>query len=391
MLLSDRFVAGSRAILCGIAALAAGCGDGGAPESGVMPPPQVTVVTLKAQPVELRRELPGRVSALLVAEVRPQVGGIVKQVLFTEGSEVKAGQLLYQLDDAVYQAGVSSAQAARLKAQAVLDATRRSAGRGTELRRTQLISEQDNDALQAALHQAEADLASAGAALDGARINLAYSRISAPISGRIGKSTVTRGALVTGNQAEALATVQQLDQVFVDVTQSSSDWLQLRRELGSGGAAASRAVQLWLEDGTQYPQPGRLQFTDVTVDQATGSFLLRVLVPNPQRLLLPGMYVRAAINEGTVAAGLLAPQQGITRDPKGDATALIVDNEGKVQQRTVRAPRTVGDQWLISDGLAAGDRLIVEGLQKVMPGMAVTAVEAVTAPAAPAAPAAAAR
>lgn len=373
------FFSVTRLALLAVVAMATGCGSGTDATDGAMPPPQVTVVTLKPQAVDLRRELPGRVSALLVAEVRPQVGGIVKQVLFTEGSEVKAGQLLYQLDDAVYQAGVSSADAARLKAQAVADNARRNAARGAELQKTRLISEQDNDALQAALQQAEADLAAARAAVETARINLAYARITAPIRGRIGKSVVTRGALVTANQGEALATIQQLDQVYVDVTQSSSEWLQLRGELGSAGTAASKAVQLTLEDGTAYPQAGRLQFTDVTVDQTTGSFLLRVLVPNPQRLLLPGMYVRATINEGTVANGLLAPQQGITRDPKGNATAMVVDAEGKAQQRPVHAARTVGDQWLISEGLTAGDRVIVEGLQKIMPGMPVVAVEAGTA------------
>jgi len=375
-------VAVARLVFLGVVVMAAGCGGAAGPATGTMPPPQVTVVTLKPQSVDLQRELPGRVSALLVAEVRPQVGGIVKQVHFTEGSEVKAGQLLYQLDDAAYRAVVSSADATRLKAEAALDNARRSATRGAELQKTRLISEQDNDTLQATLHQAEADLAAARATLETARINLAYARITAPISGRIGKSTLTRGALVTANQAEALATVQQLNQVYVDVTQSSSEWLQLRRTLGTGNAGGSRVVQLILEDGTRYAQEGRLQFTDVTVDQATGSFLLRVLVPNPQRLLLPGMYVRAAINEGTLASGLLAPQQGITRDPKGNATAMVVDAEGKVQQRTVRTLRTVGDQWLVAEGLAAGDRLIIEGLQKIMPGMPVQAVEAGATPAA---------
>ncbi len=386
------FFSVNRLALLAAIVMAAGCGGGTEATGGAMPPPQVAVVTLKSQAVELRRELPGRVSALLVAEVRPQVGGIVKQVLFTEGSEVKAGQLLYQLDDAVYQAGVSSADAARLKAEAVTDNARRSAARGAELQKTRLISEQDNDALRAALQQAEADLAAARAAVETARISLAYARIRAPIRGRIGKSVVTRGALVTANQGEALATIQQLDQVYVDVTQSSSESLQLRRELGNAGTAGSRAVQLTLEDGTAYPQAGRLQFTDVTVDQTTGSFLLRVLVPNPQRLLLPGMYVRATINEGTVTNGLLAPQQGITRDPKGNATAMVVDAEGKAQQRMVRTARTVGDQWLISEGLMAGDRVIVEGLQKIMPGMPVVAVEVGAAAArSAAAPAAAGR
>ncbi len=378
-------------LLAASSALLVACGGqgGGMPQ---MPPPEVTVVTLKTQPVDLKRELPGRVSALLVAEVRPQVSGLVRKVLFTEGGLVKSGQTLYELDDGPYRAAYGSAQAAQLRAEASVEAARLSAGRGAELIKDHMISAQDNDNLQAAYKQAEADVAAAKAAVESARINLAYARITSPITGRIGKSAVTEGALVVANQGDALSLVQQLDQVYVDVTQSSSEWLQLRRDLGGADLGkTSRAASIMLEDGTAYAHDGKLQFTDVTVDQTTGSFLLRVLVPNPEGLLRPGMYVTAVINEGTLAEGILAPQQGVTRDPKGNATAMVVGADDKVEQRNLQVSRTVGDKWLVSDGLKAGDRVVVEGLQKIQPGMLVKPSEAgAAAPAAPPAAAAAA-
>lgn len=341
-----------------------------------MPPAAVTVVTLQPATVELKRELPGRVSARVVAEVRPQVGGVVQRVLFTEGSMVRAGQALYELDDAVYRSAVRSAEAAQLRARATLDVARRSATRGAELIKQRMISAQDNDNLQGALQQAEAESAAADAALESARISLGYARIKSPISGRIGKSAVTQGALVVANQAEPLATVQQLDTVYIDVTQSSSEWLQLQQELAAGGkAGGSREVDITLEDGSAYPQKGRLQFSDVTVEPGTGSFLLRVLVPNPRGLLLPGMYARATVVSGVAVNALLAPQQGITRDPKGDATALVVGAGNKVELRSVRTSRALGDRWLVTSGLAAGDRVIVEGLQKTGPGAVVVPTE----------------
>ncbi len=340
---------------------------------------EVVVTTLKTSAVPLMRELPGRVSARLVAEVRPQVGGIVKKVSFTEGAQVSAGQVLYELDDAPFRAALASADASKLKAQATLEIARRTATRGDELIKNALISQQDHDMLQATLHQAQAELAQAEAALQTARINLGYARITSPISGRIGKSAVTQGALVVTNQDSALATVQQLDQVYVDVTQSSSEWLQLRNDLDFRQTTkGNRNVELILEDGSRYKQTGKLQFSDVTVDQGTGSFLLRILAPNPDGLLLPGMYVRAVIREGMLNNGVLAPQQGISRDPRGNAMALVVNAENKVEQRKVTTLRTVGDQWLIADGLSAGDRVIVEGLQRVMPGVSVTAHERAT-------------
>ena len=342
-----------------------------------MPPQAVTVVTIKTVPVELQRELPGLVSARLVAEVRPQVGGIVKRVLFREGSRVGAGQALYELDDAVYRVAQRSAEAARMRADAGLETARRSAERGTELIKAHMISVQDNDNLQSALHQAQADLAAAQAAADSARINLDYARIVAPISGRIGKSRVTQGALVVANQPEPLATVQQLDTVHVDVSQSSGEWLQLQQELAAGGKGSGQSeVHITLEDGSVYPLLGQLQFSDITVEPGTGSFLLRVLVPNPKGLLLPGMYVRATIIEGVLPNGLLAPQRGITRDPKGNATAMVVGAGNKVELRNVTTAHAVGDQWRITSGLSRGDRVIIEGLQKIGPGMVVQPAEA---------------
>ena len=366
----------TTAILPVVAALGLAACSGGPSGQNQMPPQSVTVVTLKTGSVDLQRELPGLVSARMVAEVRPQVGGIVKRILFTEGGKVAAGQQLYELDDALFRAGLRSAEAARMRAQAGLESARSSAERGAELVKAHMISVQDNDNLQASFHQAQADLASAEAAADTARINLEYAHIPAPITGRIGKSAVTPGALVVANQPEALATIQHLDTVYVDVTQSSGEWLQLQQELATGGEGNSkRDVRIVLEDGSVYPFPGQLQFSDVTVQPGTGSFLLRVLVPNPKNLLLPGTYVRATISEGVLKNALLAPQRGVTRDPKGNATAMVVGKDGKVERRNVTTARSVGDEWLVTAGLAAGDRVIVEGLQKIGPGMPVQATE----------------
>ena len=340
--------------------------------------PQVSVVTLHPQSVNLTRELPGRTSAFLVAEVRPQVSGIVKRRLFTEGALVKAGQPLYELDDAIYRAQYNSAEAALLKARATLDAAQLAAKRSAALVKVDAISAQDNENAIASLRQAEADVAAAQATVEATGINVAYAHIGAPISGRIGKSAVTQGALVTANQTAPLATVQQLDPIYVDVNQSSSEWLQFQHEVGSGFVRSGEGApaKILLEDGSLYAHEGKLQFADVTVEQSTGNFLLRVLVPNPDRLLMPGMYVRAVISEGVLPQGLLVPQQGVTHDAIGRATALVVASSGNVEQRVVQATRAVGNQWLVDSGLAAGDRVIIEGLQKVQPGMPVEAVEA---------------
>jgi membrane fusion protein, multidrug efflux system len=342
------------------------------------PTQQVTVVTLKPQPVPLTRDLPGRTSAYLVAEVRPQVSGIVKQRLFTEGAFVKAGQPLYELDDAPYRALYNNAKAALQKAEATVEAAGTTAKRDADLIKIDAISQQDNDNAVAAWRQAQADVVAAQAAIDSAAVNLAYAHIVSPITGRIGKSSVTQGALVTQNQTDAMATVQQLDPIYVDVNQSSSEWLQLRQEVESGrvqGGGAGAAAKIVLENGIEYGHDGKLQFADVTVDPSTGEILLRAIVPNPDHILMPGMYVHAIIQEGVIPNGLLAPQQGIARDPKGNATALVVDSQNKVETREVKVVRTIGDLWLVDGGLAPGDRLIVEGIQKVQPGMQVQPVE----------------
>lgn len=340
--------------------------------------PQVHVVTLKAQPVELTRELPGRTNAYLVAEVRPQVTGIVKERLFTEGSLVEAGQPLFQLDDATYRADLNSALASLRRAEAAVEVARLNAARLEELVKTNVVSRQDYDNAAGALRQAEADVGVAQATVAKARLELDFARITSPITGRIGKSAVTQGALVTADQAQALATVQQLDPVYVDLTQSSNELLQLRKALANGGVrdTESAAVTILLEDGTPYEHPGELTFADVSVDPSTGSFALRVVVPNPDRVLMPGMYVRAVIRMGMVQDGILVPQQGISHEARGQASALVVAADGSVEKRAVAVSRTVGDRWLVDSGLAAGDRVIIEGLQKVRPGSPAEAVEA---------------
>lgn len=379
----SRFQAPVLAAALGGLLLVAGCARQAGPgaAAGGMGDfrPQVTVVTLKSEPVTLTRELPGRTSAFLVADVRPQVSGIVKRRLFVEGSLVHAGQVLYSIDESLYRAQYDNAQAALQKAQANEVAANLAAKRSAELIKIDAVSAQDNENAVSAESQAKADVAAAKAALDTASVNLGYTRITAPITGRIGRSAVTEGALVTADQSTALATIQQLDPIYIDVNQSSADWLALKQEIDSGrikSQGAGTPATIMLENGTTYRHPGKLQFADVTVDPTTGNFLLRVLVPNPESLLMPGMYVRAVIDEGVLPEGVLAPQEGIQHDPRGDASALVVNADGKVEQRKVDVSRAVGNRWLVDQGLAAGDRLIVSGLQKVQPGMSVQAVEA---------------
>ncbi len=338
-------------------------------------PPEVAIVTVQEERVVLTTELPGRTSAYFVAEIRPQVNGIVQEVLFNEGSDVKAGSVLYHIDPAPYQAAYKNALAALARSEANLPPVRLKAERFKELVGRKAISQQDFDNADAALKQVEAEIESSKAAVESARINLAYTRITAPISGRIGKSNVTVGALATAYQGSAFATIQQLDPIYVDATQSSATLLRLKRNIASGllkgnGPNQTR-VKLLLEDGTPYSQEGILKFSEVTVDPSTGSFILRMVFPNPKHVLLPGMYVRAVVQEGEVDRAILVPQQGVSRDPKGNPVALIVDGEGKVQQRMISVDRAVGDKWLITDGLKPGDRLIVEGMQKVRPGASV--------------------
>lgn len=348
------------------------------------PPPQqqgapaVTVVTLKTEAVALTRELPGRTNAYLIAEVRPQVTGIVEERLFQEGSLVEAGQPLYQIDDATYRARYNSAVASLARAEATVEVARLNAARAEELVKANAVSRQEHENAVAALQQAEADVGVAEAAVASSRVELGYARITSPIAGRIGKSSVTQGALVTADQAQPLATVQQLDPIYVDLTQSSSELLQLRQAVAGGNVRGTEntPVTILLEDGTPFDHEGELSFAEVSVDPSTGSFSLRVTVPNPDHLLMPGMYVRAVLSAAVLEDGILVPQQGIARDPKGNASALVVGTDGTVQPRTVEVSRTIGDKWLIRSGLTAGDRVIVEGLQKVQPGMPVEATEA---------------
>ena len=367
--------------LIAISATLAGCsrGEQSPPPAGPVP---VTVVTLQPQEITLTRELPGRVTPYLVAEVRPQVNGIVARRLFEEGATVKAGQPLYQLDDALYQAELASAQAALARAEATLNTATLNARRSAGLVAIKAVSQQDDENARAALQQAEADRAAAQAAVQRAAVTVGYARITAPISGRIGKSSVTQGALVTANQEAPLATVQQLDPIYVDLTQSSAELLNLRQALASGKltSAGNVPVTIALEDGTAYGHQGKLEFSDVTVDPGTGSYLLRVVVPNPDQVLLPGTYVRAQIGTGARSNALLVPQQGVARDARGGTSALVVNAEGTVEARQVTVSRVVGDRWLVEDGLAPGDRVIVEGLQKIRPGDPVQATEAGAAP-----------
>jgi membrane fusion protein (multidrug efflux system) len=361
------------------AALLAGCGRPNAEAPVEQPAPEVGIHVIQPQRVAFTTELPGRTSAFLVSEVRPQVGGIIQKREFVEGADVEAGQVLYQIDPATYQAALDSAHASLAKARADVTSLKSKAQRYKELLSTDAVARQDYDDAVASQKAAEADVAYYVAQVKSAGINLDYTRIVAPISGRIGKSNVTQGALVTASQDTALATIQDLDRIYVDVTQSSADYLRLKRDLAEGKISRSAAdqaqVKLLLEDGSTYPLPGTLQFSDVTVDQTTGSITLRAIFPNPDQDLLPGMYVRAVLEEGVNDKAILAPQQGVTRSARGDATALVVGGDNKVEQRQLKADRTIGDQWLITSGLQAGDRLIIEGVQKVRVGMIVKPVE----------------
>jgi membrane fusion protein (multidrug efflux system) len=341
------------------------------------PAAEVGVVTLLPRQVALQSELPGRTAAFLVSEVRPQVSGIVKERLFQEGADVKAGQALYRIDPSSYRASYEQAKADVANSDAAVASSRLKDERFAELLEIQGVSKQDADDAHATYLQAIAGVALKKAALQSARINLGYTEVRAPISGRIGKSTVTPGALVTANQNGALATIRALDPMYVDLTQSSTQLLHLRRLLGSEGMqSGSRNVRLKLEDGTEYPQAGALKFQEVSVDEATGSVTLRAQFPNPQGVLLPGMYVRAVLDEAVNNAALLAPQQAISRDPKGNAMAMVVGSDNRVERRTVVTARALGNDWLVTAGLNAGDRLIVEGLNKVRAGDTVRPVAA---------------
>jgi membrane fusion protein (multidrug efflux system) len=366
-------------ILAVAALVAGGCGSVSAPPSAPPSGPvEVGVVTVHAERVVLTTELPGRTAAYLIAEVRPQVNGLIQERTFVEGSTVQKGALRYQIDPAPYQAAYEQAKAALAVAEAALPPLKLRTERLKELVAIRAVGQQDYDEASAALLKAEAGVASAKASAESARINLSYTPLRAPISGRTGKSSVTPGALVTAYQPTPLVTIQQLDPIYVDVTQSSSELLRLRRNLESGkltrsGPVESR-VKLLLEDGTPYSREGTLQFRDVTVDPATGSVVLRMVFPNPEAMLLPGMFVRATVEEGVLEHAVLAPQQGVTRDAKGNASTLVVDGSGKAAVRSIVTDRAIGDRWLVSSGLAEGDQVIVQGLQRVQPGVPVKAV-----------------
>jgi membrane fusion protein (multidrug efflux system) len=375
-----------------------------------VPPPVVTpeaaVLTVSPTPVTLIRELPGRTAPHLIAEVRPQVNGIIKERLFVEGSDVQAGQVLYQIDPAPYEAAVASAEAvlarartgkaqaeaALARAEANLTPSRLKVERYKELVPVKAVSSQDLDDATANLRQGEADVRSAQAAILGAegdigvaeaalktaRINLAYTKITAPIAGRIGKSFITTGALVTSGQSSPLATIQQLDPIYIDFTQSSVERLKLIQELDRGqikqGNSDEAKIRLLLEDGSSYPEEGILKFSDVTVDPSTGSVTLRALFPNPHNLLLPGMFIRGIVQEGIQEQGILIPQQGVTRNPAGEAMVMLVGAEDKVEPRVIKVDRTIGSDWLVNEGLQAGDRVIMEGFQRARPGTQVKVV-----------------
>lgn len=373
----NRFAVTIVGVICAFLPGACQQQNKGGPPAFMTGTPEVTVVEVKSEAVPIVTELPARACAPLVAEIRPQVGGIITKRLFEEGTNVKAGDILYQIDPSPYQAVYNSAKAALAKAEANLIPTRVKAERYNDLVAIKGVSQQECDEAFAALKQAEAEIEVGKAALDTARIDLQNTRVIAPITGRIGKSAITVGALATTNQASAFATIQQLDPIFVDAAQSSASLLRLRREMTAGetekaGNERTR-VKLLLEDGTEYPFEGHLKFSDVTVDSGTGSYIVRMSFPNPGGVLMPGMYVRARIQEGTRRAAILAPQQAVARDAKGRPYVFVVDGDGKARQQQITIDRTIGDRWLVSAGLSAGDRVIVEGLQKVRPGQKVKA------------------
>jgi membrane fusion protein (multidrug efflux system) len=361
----------------GLALIIAGCGESQQEAPAPVGPPQVSVVTVSEQPVTLSSELPGRTTAFETSEVRPQVNGLILARLFQEGDQVRAGQPLYRIDPAPYKAQVASARAALTRARAAIASTQALSRRYAELVKINAISRQEAENAQTGAQQAQADVAAQQAALRTAQIDLTRTTIRAPISGRIGRSTYTAGALVTAGQAEALTTIQRLDPMYVDIQQSSADILNLRQQIMSGdlsrGGGAAK-VRLKLENGSAYPIEGTLKFTDVTVDPTTGSQAVRAVFPNVQGLLLPGMYARAELIEGTKSNGLMVPIRAVSRNERGNPTAMVVGSDGKLQIRQITASRTIGQNWLVTQGLRAGDKVVVEGGQSLRPGTPVKAV-----------------
>lgn len=371
---SSKWPTALTALFCGLVLTA--CNR--PPQAPPPAPPEVATITVTRRPVLLTTELPGRTAPYRIAEIRPQVNGLIQKRLFTEGTDVAAGEELYQIDPAPFQAALDNASAALGRAEASLPAIQSRARRFQEALADKAVSQQDFDDADAALKQLQADIQFYRAAQETARINLNYAHIVSPISGRVGTSTVTDGAIVTAYQPTALATVQQMDPIYVDVLQSTTELLRLQRRLADGrltleGTNASQ-VELLLEDGSKYPLTGTFQFRDVSVNPATASVLLRAVFPNPNHVLLPGMFVRAVVKEGVNDQAVLVPQQTVSRDAKGNPTALLVDAAGKVEQRILKVERTVGDQWLVSAGLAPGDQVIAEGMQKVRPGAQVKTI-----------------
>jgi membrane fusion protein (multidrug efflux system) len=388
-LMDKNKVARRAAVSLSISLLALALSACGQKQDGGPPPgkPKVGVVTLKSEPVSLSTELPGRTTAYRVAEVRPQVNGIIQKRLFVEGGEVKAGAQLYQIDPALYQADLDSKRAAVERAQAQLQTSTLLAQRYKPLAEARAVSRQTYDDAVATRQQAQADVTAGKAAVETSRINLVYTKVLAPISGIIGRSNVTEGALVTANQTTAMASLQQIDPIYVDVTQSSVQLLKLQDDLAAGRIeradnAQAAKVTLKLEDGTTYKQPGKLQFSEVTVDPTTGSVTLRAEFPNPDRRLLPGMFVRARLENGVAKNGLLVPQLGVTRSQRGLPTALVVNAQNKAELREIKTETAIGDKWLVTDGLKEGDRVIVQGLQTVKPGAEVEILPAGAQPAA---------
>jgi membrane fusion protein (multidrug efflux system) len=359
-----------------IGLIISGCGEKKA--DGPPPMPEVAVITIQTKPVVTTTELSGRTSANQVAEVRPQVGGIIQKRLFTEGSNVAAGQELFQIDPSLYRVALDNAKAALARSEAQLSTIQLREARLKDLLADKAVSKQDYDDADAALKQVQADIQYGKANVEAAGINLKYTTVTAPISGRIGKSNVTEGALVTAHQPLALATIQKIDPMYVDVTQSTTDILKLRRQLHEGQLARNgenqRQVKLLLDDGSEYPLRGNLQFQDVTVDPTTGSVILRMVFPNPKGTLMPGMFVRTIIQEGIRKNAIMVPQQAVSRDTRGNPLALIVDKDGKVQQKQLTLDRAIGNEWLISSGLEQGDKVIIEGISKVKPGIPVKVV-----------------
>lgn len=372
----SEFILLPSVILLSACFLLSGCDD--KEVKAPLPQPHVGVVTLKAEPLQVTTELPGRTDAYRVAEVRPQVGGIILKRNFAEGSDIRGGESLYQIDPAPYKAAYDSAQGELAKAVAAAKLAHLTVQRDKPLVGDHYVSQQEFDTAVANAQQADADVQAARANVETARINLAYTKVTSPIDGRIGQSNVTEGALVTTEQANALATVQQLDPIYVDVTQSSNDFIRLKQAVIQGSlekSALQTQVTLVMENGQPYPLKGQLQFSDVSVDESTGSITIRALFPNPQHDLLLGMFVRARIDEGMQKDALLVPQQGVARNPRGEATVMLVNAKSQVEVRNVTAAQAIGDKWLVTDGLHSGDRVIVSGLQKIRPEMTVKAEE----------------